>query len=550
MNHCNNRHDRWGGAIRNLLSCILLFIITTTAGCSGKLPSANLQQRSFLPIPPQPKTQSLTAQDDNSPRSILPSSLPSNEKKSQTESNVPETQPKIIQLSARSLIPTTFKLHPNIKSSYQRFKSEEARYDFFYVSRDTLTPRVRTISEFDEQVNSSSKGGKLYDRTSTTTVEASVEKRFFDTTRIELGSGLDSTVDNGDDGYQPFIFANLRYPLGGSRERLERASEDIFRRNELDDAQLEYIDTARSLLRRALEQFYETIELEKRSKAAQRWVADLNTLDQTASEIKNRDTTNDRRRIQAELTQAAADARNLQGRYDVEMVRLKSATGVNYQDEIQIHEDSFNPFLGKNHDDIMALAIKQDPEIATLTNAVSNARVQFDLAKKGKYDVALTAAGQTHLRGGGTAEDENSWMVSAGLDVSVVDERVTSSLKSQALANIMRFSQSIEARRREIFVSTFDPLIRIETLTASRDALIANLGRYENDYQTGVQEYIAGNLNIDNLLIRRQTLFSQQEQIAELTNAIGSNVAELGEATGLFFEMLDENTPKNTMEKS
>jgi len=165
-------------------------------------------------------------------------------------------------------------------------------------------------------------------------------------------------------------------------------------------------------------------------------------------------------------------------------------------------------------------------------------------------DVALTAAGQTHLRGGGTAEDENSWMVSAGLDVSVVDERVTSSLKSQALANIMRFSQSIEARRREIFVSTFDPLIRIETLTASRDALIANLGRYENDYQTGVQEYIAGNLNIDNLLIRRQTLFSQQEQIAELTNAIGSNVAELGEATGLFFEMLDENTPKNTMEKS
>lgn len=448
-----------------------------------------------------------------------------------------------MRVSARSVIPTTFQRHPDIKASYQRFKAQEARYDFFYVSRDTLTPRIRAVSSYEEDSFRNTTGRRVYDQVSRHTLEAGIEKRFFDTTRIEVGTGVDGSIDNSADGYQPFVFAELRYPLGGSRERLERTSEDIFRRNELDDAQLEYIDEVRDRLSNALEQFYEVIELDKRASGAEQWVSDLKQLDQLAAGIADRDTTNDRLRIQAELTDAAASVRNLRGRHEVELVRLKSAAGIDYLTEIEVDEVPFNPFLGKSHDEILALALETDPEIATLRNAASNAHVQFELAKKGKYDVVLTTGAETHALGGGTKDDEHSWSAFAGLELNFVDERVTSSLTGQALASILRFAQAIEARRREIYVSTFDPLIRIETLTTSRDELSENIERFRSDYQNGIDEYLDGSLNIDNLINRRRTLFSQEEEIAELTNAIGENVAELGAATGKFFEMLDQDTP-------
>lgn len=214
------------------------FVSILTTGCGGTLPSSNVQQRAFLPVPP------------------------STDRVTQEAESVPSAERPRVRVSARSVIPTAFELHPDIKASYQRFRAEEARYDFFYVSRDTLTPRLQVVSSYEEEGSRSVTGRRIYDRTSGHTLEAAIEKEFFDTTRIEVGTGVNSSRENGDDGYQPFVFAGLRYPLGGSRERLARTSEDIFRRNELDDAQLEYIDNVRERLSDALEQFYEVIELQ------------------------------------------------------------------------------------------------------------------------------------------------------------------------------------------------------------------------------------------------------------------------------------------------
>ncbi len=51
---------------------------------------------------------------------------------------------------------------------------------------------------------------------------------------------------------------------------------------------------------------------------------------------------------------------------------------------------------------------------------------------------------------------------------------------------------------------------------------------------------MAGNLNIDDLLKRRENLFDQDQEIARLTFLVGANVAELCAATGKFFELLDK----------
>lgn len=76
-----------------------------------------------------------------------------------------------------------------------------------------------------------------------------------------------SATDDGDFGNRPFVSARLRYPLGESREKLERTSEEIFRQNELNDTQLDYIQVVRRRLERALEQFYELIDGDNRQNA-------------------------------------------------------------------------------------------------------------------------------------------------------------------------------------------------------------------------------------------------------------------------------------------
>lgn len=471
-------------------------------------------------------------------------------------SRTPESKYAVpFHLSARTLISVAFHSQPEIKSSFQQFKAEEARYDFFYVSHDVLTPRFRATNQvvegrFVEASGNPPKDTRIVTRNRDHAVEVGVEKQFFDTTRLNFATGydtategFDSGVDAGNIGNHPFVSANLRYPLGQSRERLERTSEDIFRRNELNDAQLAYIKDVRKRLQNALEQFNEAVEIRTRAASAEHWLSDLQSLDQAMNSLKGRDLTTDHRRLQAELIRVASEARNLTGKFKVEFARLQYKAGLPYELPVDLDEEPFNPFAGSTHDVLIRATIETDPEILTLTNAMHNAQVQLDLARRGKWDVALLLEGRSNLEGRGADDRASDWSVAVGVDVSAIDPRVTSSLARQAEASIERFKQAIADREQLIFVDTLEPLIRIETLSASRDDLRDNLPRYHDDYETGVKEYLAGTLNIDDLLKRRENLFEQEKNVAELTNVVGINVAELCSATGKFFELLDGPQP-------
>jgi outer membrane protein TolC len=501
------KYDRGTRSGTWLIGILCLSVIASLWACDASMPSARIERAAILPVPPE---------------------LP-------VEPAAPEKpQVKTERMSARSLVRTTFENHPDIKSSYQRFKVEEASYDFFYVSRDSLTPRLSLENSYEY----SSFAIGPHEWNTEHALGLGVEKRFFDTTSIDIAGGVTTDIDDGHTGYAPFLSARMRYPLGGSREKLQRASEDIFRQNELDDAQLEYIEQVRRILRRAMEQFYEVLELGRRVTSARQWKEDLVTLEERCRELLERPS--DLLRSRAEITQAGSTERNLVGRREIEMARLKTATGLPYDAEIELDTEIYNPFSGQSHEEVMKRALEVDPEIATLGNSATNARVQLDLALRGNWDIALVVSGRARPGGWGEEKDNVNWFAAAGVEIAKVDKRVTSSLIRQARANILRFARAIDARRREIHVTTLDPLIRIETLGTSRTELIENLARLEADYQSGLALYLAGDLNIDDLLSRRSTLFRQDQEVAELTNSIGENVAELFAATGNFFVMLDQ----------
>ncbi len=461
-----------------------------------------------------------------------------------------QTMPDIapgFKLSPRSLIPVAFNLQPGIKSSFQRFKSEEARYDFFVVSRDSLTPRVTTTNNFGETRSTSIFDNGVRSKTVTRershTVEFAVEKRFFDTTELDVSVGYQTTSIDDDIGNHPFVSASLRYPLWVSRRKLERTSEDIFRRNELDDAQLGYIRNVRNRLQFALFRFHVVIRLRSEVRDITSRKQDLIDVRDKMAQAAGHDVDADRRRIDAEITRLAADVRTLQGRYDIDLARLKEQCGIPFETPIEVVDEPFNPFDGMTHKELLAVSIDTDPEIATLHNAVRNAEVQLDLAQRGQWDVTLLLNGRSAIEGRATDDNASDWSISAGFDISAVDPRVTGSLIRQAQANIHRFNQAIARRELAIFVDTLEPLIRLETVGLSRTELIANLSGFRENYRTGVDEYIAGRLNIDDLLTRRENLFNQQQQVTEATFLLAVNVAELLSATGKFFELLDWPTP-------
>ena len=486
-----------------------LLLALSMTGCSTSLPSANITGQVRLPVP-----------NGNG-------ELPGPERLSRV------TIGEALELTPLKLIRIAFTNRPEIKSSYQRFKQEEARYDFFVASRDSLTPRVRTrnnVSEFRDPID--------VERDRRHTLEFSVEKRFFDTTELDVGVGVRSTAVNEALGSQPFLTASLRYPLWVSRQKLERTSEEIFRRNELNDAQLDYIQSVRERLQRALFSFYNVLRQERQLQNTRRWQADLVAIMSSLDGIGGRDLRADRRRVQAEIARAGAQERELAGRYEIDIERLKRDGGLPFHTKIKLVDEPFNPFRGGTHEALLHLSIKNDPEIATLRNEVTNAEVQLDLARRGRWDVMLELDGASNLEGGGETEGISDWAVGVGLNVAMVDPRVTGSLLRQAQANISRFAQAIIARENEIFVDTLEPVIRIESLGQSRDDLVENLPRFEEDYRNGTQEYRAGSLNIDDLLNRRVSLLSQEQEIARLTQMVGSNVSELCEVTGKFFEIL------------
>ena len=496
---------------------VLLLVPFILTDCKSTMPSARVQADVDLPTPQSARVDSTV------------------------EVPLPISESGFLTLSPTSLIRLAFNRQPDISSSFEAFRAEEARYDFFYTSLDALTPHLSVSNSFNESRTLDDDSRiRIGTQNRAHGVEVGVDKLFFDTTRVSVAAGLDTLAEDGDIGNQPFLSANVRYPLGESREKLERASEDIFRQNELNDTQLAYIVEIRRRLERALRGYYEVLELRDRVKSATRWRQDLVALSRRIDAIEGRDVSNDRRRVEAEMARANSTVRNLAGRSRVELARFKHASGIPYDTEIEFVEEPFNPFEGRSHEGLLGISIETDPEIATLRNAMRNAEVQLDLAQRGQWDVALLLAGKGQFRGRGEAEGNTEWSVSVGLDVSVVDERVTSSLQRQARASIARFKKAIEARESLIYADVFEPLVRIETLSASRKELIDNLGRFEEDYLAGIRELVAGTLNIDDLLNRRETIFSQEQEIARLANFVGVNVAELCSATGKFFELLGE----------
>ncbi len=498
------------------------------AGCAGTMPSQTVDSGLRMPVPQGPTYAATTRPAEaRAPSATQPATSQ-------------PAEPTHFVLVPMSIIRLTFDRQPAIKADFHAFKAEEARYDFFYTSRDAFTPGVRLASKLsgDRDPND----GKSRERRHE--AEFFVTKQFFDTSRLDLAAGYRAGDEywGGDRSSHSFVKGSLRYPLWTSRQALQRASEDIERQNDLRDTQLEYLQSVRFRIRDSFFFYSGALRLGGRAEVSKQWLEDLRSLVRRVQSRQGASGAEDFQRVEAEIETVDAEYRDLDGRRQVEVEALKGAIGLPFDASVDIVDKPFNPFAGRPYDQVLADSMASDPEIAILNNAVRSAEAQLDLARRGKWDASLELAGESDLEGTQDDQGESNWSVSAMALLSAVDPRITGSLEREALANIERNREAIRARKNEIHVEAIGPMIELSTLRTNVVKLTKNLPRYVEDYQKGLAEYDRGVLNIDDLLARRRTLAEQQTEIVHARQDIVVHVARLCAATGKYFDLLDEAT--------
>jgi outer membrane protein TolC len=441
-----------------------------------------------------------------------------------------------IDLVPMRLIHLTFENSPAIKMAYLNFAGEKARNDYILATWTSTTPGFSVGPGWDRTEDATN----TVNNHTTQKAESFLERNFLDTTRLRISSGLTNEDAIDAHAFHPMVGGLLHFPLWGSREALQRSSDQIFQQSRVNDAQLAYVQQVRDVLRNVVSTYFNNLRILQQGQAQVRLVEDLQAIGKRMDQANSQPA--DRQRIVAEVSTAATMARSLQASYTVEMEWLKSGIGLPFSMDVTLIENSFNPFGDLARDQLLSLSVRTDPEIATLQNAIKDAQVQLTLARKGRLDVAVDLGASADLAGTGDWASQTEYRAGGNLSVGFIDARISTSLAREAGANIAQYQYAIQRRNNEVYVDTIEPLIKARSLAKSIPEIQANITRYQRDAQAAVEEYFAGSLSVDDLVRRRQSLLDEENKLIDTKANLGQYMANLAAATGKYFELLQQET--------
>jgi outer membrane protein TolC len=437
-----------------------------------------------------------------------------------------------LDLDPWKVIFLTFQNAPAIKVAYLKYAAEKARYDYIIATWTSSTPGFSVGPTWERLKDSQDQRSETFTQRGT----VFLDQNFMDTSRLHLFADLLNEDSDNEHAAHPSGGGNLRFPLWGSREALQRSSEQIFQQNRVNDAQLEYVKSVRDELKWGLYFYYQSMGIQLRIAAVQRMIDDLQRLYDRMTAAGSPPA--DLQRLQASITSNATDLRSRQSNFDVEVCRMKRTVGLPMDLAVTVADELFNPFGDPDQQQLLELSYRTDPEIATLRNAVKNAELALALAEKGRLDVAVNVGGTANLQGSGRWEGRNEYSAFGLLEVRFIDPRISHSLARESSADIARYQQDIRQRRSEIYVGAMEPIIRARSLTSNMADTKRNIERYRGDFVVGLEQYFAGRMNIDDLIRRRESLMNEEIALADARTEFGVKMAELAQATGKYFEIL------------
>lgn len=438
-------------------------------------------------------------------------------------------------LDNHNIVQLLFEQGPYVISDREAMQAARYGLEEFMADKSRLEPFLRVdafTDKFPPRRDAESLNGEVVGGIEKETFAGAIFRveSGFSASRVEYGE-YDTDEEAIERGNGAVIRGRIEVPFVGSRKYQDRVINAAYQESTARKAMLDYLTQFGEYTREALLYYQNALHhlgyircYENKLERLESLLADDRLL------------TEDRGQVQAKADRTRVALNDYKRAYRTWVLILLQVLGIEPGDTFLLAEPAFADSCSylvrarteEGRQEMMAEALRYNPTFEVLDDAIRDARLQYEQAVLGKYDITAYVQGtQFPMASEGFDDRVDGWQVGAGLSMRVNDQRVLSATRNKAQARIHEYTQKIEAerlrlrrliatqseqlmlyyeqrptilknidtnlaeyeKRREDYLNRAEPVRTIEEVHTAVDALFrAELQRYNNAYYASLSE--------------------------------------------------------------
>ena len=457
---------------------------------------------------------------------------------------VPVDHPDI--LNVENIIQLVFSRSASVTAAREDMLASQLGLEEFRRNLDRLEPFVETRADLSDFPNRSGAFGHQ--------VEAvvGVQKETFEgaVLRTEVGGAMSrflidhqmlSSGEFVEDGSGVLMRARFEAPFFGSRRRQNRVIAQAFQKSTARKAQLDYLDDYRNFVDNALSYYISIVYHERLVAAYRSYIDDLDAL---LAENNLEDVDREVVESQKFAAEFQRDAYRTGGQETRTILFAELAIPQDAEVELEKRPYRLSDYAVDAKDstqlgELIARARQNNPTFTVLADAIANTELQRQQAIDGSLDVTTYLEGTIFPLGSATFDDRlDGWSVGGGVVVRLNDRRVLTATRLKAEAEIRQFRAATEAEeilmRRRIAIETQG----LVDLDEHRKKLDSTRRKQATVWSRQRAEYLAGRVNINQVLQARRDLRSTDVELAQNTYGSESRERRLKGALGVIYDVV------------
>ena len=422
-----------------------------------------------------------------------------------------------------------------IKAAKHKLESAQFNFKLFESEYTQFTPL---------KMNSKIYGDKNNDYESETSI--GIQKEFFDGSSIGASIGNNNLWGEGiPDENTQFIKAEVQFPLFSSNRKLNRIIKRTFEENELYSAHLDYVNTIRQTIRKALEMYYDYIP---RAKTLQM----LKIYKDNLIKLKNSDQLKERmveqQQLEGEINSLTSKIQGWEIVVQSLLISMKRWTGIeNFEEyvltsiDLVFEQDNYfgEYYVLAPYDEILQKAIQNDTELKVLELIQKNAIEKKRLAEKGKWDIFFSLKGLYNYRDKINYIDYAPYYkATTGIEIKRFDKAVLRNTIQKADSDIRHIETTMEDHR--IAMSSEITQKKVTLITKKEQVLSSrkSLNSWQQIHDIKMDNFKKGKETVDNYIQAFRSLKNTMEESLHHENKYMDAIRDFDYICGVYFQFL------------
>ena len=453
------------------------------------------------------------------------------------------TSPTLQKINMDTILRITYEGNLGIAASEHDLRAAELAFRHFEREYNQFTPFLFQ-SNLDRDVRRSmaDDNRKQVIQNQDYKVRVGAEKEFFDGSSVFVGMGERGNFGEDPDASNPFVEAEVRFPLLGSYTKLSRMISRTFEENEMFNARLGYVEDVRYTIQDAQENYTWLNVMREYRNMADLAIKDYRSLIQLPRVQSSKE---DRREIEDEIKAVESKRTGYEGSINSYRSSLQDNLGEEHLslgrvDPMDLYTEEYygKEYMTRDVGALIEEARANDAEVRVLQNARTNAELEKTLAEKGRWDMFGSLEGSNDFQGEGASENNSGYSVGLGISLRFIDPELLSLAKKRAEEKIAKYNANILGREREL-----------TNLIEREHANALNLRKQADELKAGVEsrravfvqkrsDYENGKENIQSVIMARKNLFDSQVNRADVLGDFFDIIVELDQCSGVYFRKL------------